>query len=199
MSKFRDRLGGTALYQVARLTSAVGRFQLDGEDHLTTAVSAQKPIVFAAWHGMTMMLVGFFRTRLDLSRIVLILPDDWRGAALVIFAKKLGAHPFPMNLEGDASMAAARRLAQLVKQVKAGQYCYLTPDGPFGPAYAIKPGLTYIAPKIRRHHSARWCLYSTQLPTQSLGSLYDSLSLQPYFGGSRRTHCCGEKGRFNGR
>ena len=149
MSSFGDRLGGNTLYQVARLTSATGRFQISGQAYLETAVSSQKPIIFAAWHGMTMMLVGLFRTRLDLSRIVLILPDDWRGAALVIFAEKLQAHPFPMNLEGEASMATARRLAQLVKQVKAGSYCYITPDGPFGPAYEMKPGLTYIAQKAK--------------------------------------------------
>ncbi len=149
MSSFGDRLGGNALYQVARLTSATGRFQISGQTYLETAVSSQKPLIFAAWHGMTMMLVGLFRTRLDLSRIVLILPDDWRGAALVIFAEKLGAQPFPMNLEGEASMATARKLAQLVKQVKAGSYCYITPDGPFGPAYEMKPGLTYIAQKAK--------------------------------------------------
>lgn len=147
MSSFGDRLGGNLLHQIGRLTGRTGRFHLNGEAHLQTAVSSQKPIIFAAWHGMTMMLVGLFRTRLDLSRIVLILPDDWRGASLVIFAQKLGAQPFPMNLDGEASMATARRLSQLVKQVKAGQYCYITPDGPFGPAYALKPGLTYIAQK----------------------------------------------------
>ena len=147
MSNLGDKLGGTGLYLLSGLTSATGRFQLNGEAHLQTALANGRPLIFAAWHGMTMMLVGLFRTRLDLSRIVLILPDDWRGTTLVIFAEKLGVQPFPMNLEGEASMATARRIAQLVKQVKAGRNCYITPDGPFGPAYAMKPGLTYIAQK----------------------------------------------------
>lgn len=147
MSSWGDRFGGHALYLAARLTSASGRFQLNGQAHFLTAIDSGKPIIFAAWHGMTMMLVGLFRNRLDFGSIVLILPDDWRGQTLVIFAEKLGAQPFPMNLEGDASMATARKLAQLVKVVKGGCYCYLTPDGPFGPAYVMKPGLTYIAQK----------------------------------------------------
>jgi lysophospholipid acyltransferase (LPLAT)-like uncharacterized protein len=147
MSSFGDKVGGNALYLAARMTSASGRFQLNGESHLQAAQASGKPIIFAAWHGMTMMLVGLFRNRLDFSSIVLILPDDWRGKTLVIFAEKLGAQPFPMNLEGEASMATARKLTQLVKLVKAGCYCYLTPDGPFGPAYVMKPGLTYIAQK----------------------------------------------------
>jgi lysophospholipid acyltransferase (LPLAT)-like uncharacterized protein len=147
MSSWGDRVGGNGLYLAARMTSASGRFQLNGETHLQAAQASSKPIIFAAWHGMTMMLVGLFRNRLDLSSIVLILPDDWRGKTLVIFAEKLGAQPFPMNLEGEASMATARKLAQLVKVVKAGCHCYLTPDGPFGPAYVMKPGLAYIAQK----------------------------------------------------
>ena len=147
MSSLGDKVGGNALYLAARMTSASGRFQLNGESYLQMAAASGKPIIFAAWHGMTMMLVGLFRNRLDLSSIVLILPDDWRGRALVIFAEKLGAQPFPMNLEGEASMATARKLAQLVKLVKGGCYCYLTPDGPFGPAYVLKPGLAYIAQK----------------------------------------------------
>lgn len=147
MSSLGDKVGGNALYLAARMTSASGRFQLNGESYLQMAAASGKPIIFAAWHGMTMMLVGLFRNRLDLSSIVLILPDDWRGKTLVIFAEKLGAQPFPMNLEGEASMATARKLAQLVKLVKGGCHCYLTPDGPFGPAYVMKPGLAYIAQK----------------------------------------------------
>ncbi|MCB8945000.1 MAG: hypothetical protein H6658_14715 [Ardenticatenaceae bacterium] len=176
MSSWGDRVGGNALYQLARLTSATARFQLNGEAYLQSALDNGRPLIFAAWHGMTMMLVGMFRTRLDLSRIVLILPDDWRGNTLVIFATKLGAQPFPMNLEGDASMATARKLSQLVKQVKVGQYCYITPDGPFGPSYVMKPGLTYIAQKAgalivpvgayARHSYAlnRWDRYTIPYP-----------------------------------
>ncbi len=96
---------------------------------------------------MTMMLVGFFANQYDLSRLVLILPDDWRGGTLTVFANKLGVTPFPMNLHGDASMASARQLAKLVRQVKAGRDAYITPDGPEGPSYEIKPGITFIAKK----------------------------------------------------
>lgn len=129
------------------MTSRFGRFQVTGIEHLQAAQARERPFIFAAWHGMTMMLVGFFATQYDLSRIVLILPDDWRGDTLRVFADKLGVTPFPMNLHGDASMAAARQLAKLVRQVKAGRDAYITPDGPEGPSYEIKPGITYIAQK----------------------------------------------------
>jgi lysophospholipid acyltransferase (LPLAT)-like uncharacterized protein len=176
MSSLGDRLGGSGLYFLSWLASKSGRFQLNGEAYFQESLDSGKPIIFAAWHGMTMMLVGLFRTRLNLSDNVLILPDDWRGTTLIIFAEKLGAHPFPMNLEGGEPMATARRIAQLLKQVKAGKHCYITPDGPFGPAYTMKPGLTYIAQKAgalilpigayarQGYHLPRWDRYIVPYP-----------------------------------
>jgi lysophospholipid acyltransferase (LPLAT)-like uncharacterized protein len=149
--KFIDRLNGNGLYQLSQLTRKTGRYRVAGLANLQTAVSTNRPIVFAAWHGMTMMLAGFFATQFNLSRLVLILPDDWRGQALTVFATKLGVQPFPMDLTEDGGMATARRLAKLVRLVKEGSYCYITPDGPEGPAYVIKPGTAYIAQKAKAH------------------------------------------------
>lgn len=147
MSSWQDKINGTALYGLASLTSRLSRFQVEGREHLQAAQARQKPIIFTAWHGMTMLLVSFFANQYDLSRIVLLLPDDWRGGALEVFAHRLGVEPFPMNLKGEASLAAARQLASLVRQVKAGRDAYITPDGPEGPSYIIKPGIAYIAQK----------------------------------------------------
>lgn len=146
-SSWQDRLGGTALYGLSRIISRFSRFQVTGLEHLQAAQARQRPLIFTAWHGMTMMLVGFFANQYDLSRIVLLLPDDWRGTTLIVFANKLGVTPFPMNLHDEASMATARKLAKLVRQVKGGRDAYITPDGPEGPSYVIKPGITYIAQK----------------------------------------------------
>ena len=129
------------------MTRRSGRFQVSGMEHLEAAKATGKPIILTAWHGMTMMLVGFFANFYDVSSIVLLMPDDWRGEALAIFASKLGAEPFPMNLKDEANMATARKLVSLVRKVKAGHDCYITPDGPDGPAYVIKPGVAFIAQK----------------------------------------------------
>ena len=144
---WQDKISGSVLHTWGRMTSRLSRFQVTGLEHLHAAQARERPLIFTAWHGMTMMLVGFFANHYDLSRLVLILPDDWRGTTLVVFANKLGVTPFPMNLHGDASMATARQLAKLVRQVKTGRDAYITPDGPEGPSYVIKPGITYIAQK----------------------------------------------------
>lgn len=149
MATLRDKLNGNGLYLLSQITRRTGRYQVDGLARLEVAKASGAPLVFAAWHGMTMMLVGFFANHYDLSRIVLLMPDDWRGAALNIFASKLGAEPFPMDLKSKANMATARRLATLVRRVRGGRGCYITPDGPDGPAYIVKPGVAYIAQKAK--------------------------------------------------
>lgn len=146
---FTDQLGGQALYRLAQMVRRTGRFQVDGRHYLEAARAAERPTILAAWHGQTMMLVGFFTQQMpyDLSRIVLPLPDDWRGGALAVFAQKLGMTPYRMNLAGDGTLATARQLTSLVRQVRQGYTCYITPDGPDGPAYQVKPGISYIAQK----------------------------------------------------
>lgn len=147
MTELRYRLGGNLLYTLSQLTRRTGRYHITGFEHVEAAKQAGQPLILAAWHGMTMMLAGFFLGHYNLHNLVLILPDDWRGETLTHWAKRLGVTPFPMNLHGDATMSAARKLAELVKLVKKGHDCYITPDGPDGPAYHIKPGVAYIAQK----------------------------------------------------
>ncbi|MCB8966253.1 MAG: hypothetical protein H6660_05100 [Ardenticatenaceae bacterium] len=147
MTKLRYQLNGTALYSLAQIVRRHGRFQVNGIENLQRAQASGRPLILSAWHGMTMMLVGLLADQFDTSKIVLLMPDDWRGESLKVFAKKMGARPFPMNLEATATMATARRLTELVREVKAGNHCYITPDGPDGPAYNIKPGVAFIAQK----------------------------------------------------
>lgn len=149
MTKLRYKLNGTVLYFLAQLVRQHGRFQISGVENLQQAQDSGKPLILAAWHGMTMMLVGLLADQFDTSNIALLMPDDWRGESLQVFAEKMGARPFPMNLEGTATMATARRLTELVREVKAGNHCYITPDGPDGPAYVIKPGVAFIAQKAK--------------------------------------------------
>jgi lysophospholipid acyltransferase (LPLAT)-like uncharacterized protein len=147
MSNLRDGLNGHGLYLLSQIVRKTGRYQVAGLHHLKEAQASGQPFIGVAWHGMTMMLVGFFQDHYDLSSLVLLLPDDWRGGALSVFTRKLGAQPFPMDLSGDGGMTTARRLASLVRRVRQGSDCYITPDGPDGPAYIVKPGVAYIAKK----------------------------------------------------
>ena len=146
---WRERAVGSGLYGLSQLLRRTAHFQVDGWEHLHQAQAQERGIIFVAWHGMTMMLASFFQNHLDLGRLAIILPDDWRGATLSVWTRKLGATPFRLHLEGDAGMASARKLAEVVRHLKAGRDCYITPDGPDGPAYVVKPGATFLSRKGR--------------------------------------------------
>jgi len=147
MSRLTDMLWGNGLYGISQIAHKTCRFQVSGMEHFRAAHATGRPVLYTTWHGMTMMLVGFYTDNDDVSRMVLLMPDDWRGASLEIFARKFGANPFIMNLKGDESMGTARRLTELVRKVKEGFNLYITPDGPDGPGYFAKPGVAYIAKK----------------------------------------------------
>jgi len=149
LSAARDRLYGRSLFLLLRIVRSTCRFNVSGLENLEAARETERPLVLVSWHGMIMMLVSFFSDKLDTSKIVLLMPDDWRGGALSVFASLGGAEPFPIDLTGSEGMATARKLAKLVRRVKQGDDCYIAPDGPDGPAYVIKPGAVYIAQKAR--------------------------------------------------
>ena len=94
-----------------------------------------------------MMVIGSLRQYIDLRSVVTIIPDDFRGDILAIFANKMGIYPEKINLNGDHSMEMSRKLVRIIRQISSGRNFLIHPDGPAGPAYVVKPGLTAIAQK----------------------------------------------------
>ena len=125
---------------------------------------------------MTMMLVGSLRKKMDITSFVAIMPDDHRGEALDVFARKLNVDSTPLNLEGDTTLGMSRKLIELMRKISSGKNFLIHPDGPAGPAYKVKPGLSYIAKKTgtviipigcycrHAYHVPRWDRYTLPMP-----------------------------------
>ena len=145
-SKPLYRLQGWGLSTYAGLVWRTARYRVEGQEHVDRAHASGRPLIIAAWHGMTMMLTGYIAAQEDLSQYVLVVPDDPRGAVLSIWARRLGATPFAISMKVD-SMVAARRLLALIRQMKEGKSLYLNPDGPDGPSHKPKEGVVFIARK----------------------------------------------------
>jgi lysophospholipid acyltransferase (LPLAT)-like uncharacterized protein len=140
------RLQGWGLSTYAGLVWRTARYQVEGRQHVHRVRTAGRPLIIAAWHGMTMMLTGYIAALEDPSQYLLVVPDDPRGAALSVWAQRLGASPFVISMEADP-MVAARRLLTLIRQMKQGKDLYLNPDGPDGPSHEPKQGVVFIARK----------------------------------------------------
>jgi lysophospholipid acyltransferase (LPLAT)-like uncharacterized protein len=144
-----DKLSGFGIHFLSVMVRKTCRFQVSGMEHFTGAFKGGKPVAITSWHGLTMMVVPFSFQHTEVKKFVTPIPDDYRGAVLDVFIKHLGAHPFPMNLHGDTTLSQGRQLVKIVRLLKVGRNFYIHPDGPAGPAYVIKPGLSYIAQKTK--------------------------------------------------
>jgi lysophospholipid acyltransferase (LPLAT)-like uncharacterized protein len=143
----KDQLNGFGLFFLSQIFRVSCRFQINGLENFHKAFESKKPLITPTWHGNQMIAITFVQKYSDISSFVTLMPDDWRGASLKVFADYLGAQPFPMNLYGDTTMDQGRQLAKIVRLLKGGKNLAIAPDGPDGPSYIIKPGLTYFAKK----------------------------------------------------
>lgn len=177
MSNLRDWLGAYSLHLYSQVMIRTGRYELFGQEHLDALEAAGKPVIWTSWHGMTMMIAGYVLRHFAGSEadIQLVVPDDWRGEALRGWAKLAGAKTFTISLE-ENSLVAARRLIDLVKQLKQGKQVYINPDGPDGPSGVPKPGISFLASRSgaavlpvglytkTRYQLPRWDRYSLPFP-----------------------------------
>jgi lysophospholipid acyltransferase (LPLAT)-like uncharacterized protein len=176
MAKIIDNINGTAFALLANILYRTSRFQIIGMENLQSALDREKPIMIASWHGMTMMLVTFIRKYLEFRSFMVIMPDDWRGKTLEVFTHRMHGEAFPMNLRGDSTLSMGRKLIELIRKIKGGKNLMLHPDGPAGPAYVAKPGLTFMAQKAdaaiipvgaycrHAYRVPRWDLYTLPYP-----------------------------------
>jgi len=140
---------------------------------------------------MTMMVAGFINKVANISKFAVIVPDDYRGDVLKIFANHQGAEPIQVNLSGDSTFGLGRKLVSLAKKMTAGKNFLIHPDGPEGPAYKVKPGLSFIARKSgafilplgcycrNAFHVNRWDRYTLPLPFSKIHIQLGSLMIIP--------------------
>ena len=169
-------ISGTILYLFSVLVFRTCRFRVSGIEQLESALEKGKPIIVTSWHGMTMMIAGFLRKTIDISSFMGIRPDDHRGDTLEVFGRKLGVDSIRLDLSGDSTLGSGRKLVSLVRKMSAGKNLIIHPDGPAGPAYFVKPGVTYLAKKTgaailpfgcycrHAYHVPRWDRYTLPLP-----------------------------------
>jgi len=152
------------------------RFHVSGIDQIEKMLEGGDPVIVTSWHGMTMMIIGFLKGKMDLSSFVGIIPNDYRGDILDVFGQKLGVEPIPLDLSGDSTLGTGRKLVGLVRKISSGKNMVIHPDGPAGPAYVVKPGLSFLAKKTgaailplgcycrHAYHVPRWDRYTLPLP-----------------------------------
>lgn len=181
------KISGYILYLFSILVYRTCRFSYSGPGEDELEENRGNPIIVTSWHGMTMMVIALLINKFDPTTFAVIMPDDHRGDALEEFSRHFGVDPIPIHLAGDTTLRMGRKLVGLLKKIKTGKNFLIHPDGPAGPAYKVKPGISFIAQKTgtkilplgcycrNAYHLPRWDRYTLPLPFSKvhihLGSL----------------------------
>jgi lysophospholipid acyltransferase (LPLAT)-like uncharacterized protein len=142
-----DRLSGNGLALITYIVKKTCRFQYSHFEHLKEAFASGQTVIVTSWHGLTLMAIPMATLYQEPGSYVVLMPDDWRGASLKVYADRMGATPFMMNLAGDNTLGMGRQFVKLVRQVLRDKNLFINPDGPEGPSQVIKPGITFVAKK----------------------------------------------------
>jgi len=193
LARHIERGEGKVLALYGSLLRATASFRVSGLEHLTSAVSGPVPTILAVWHGQNHPLLGYLPGVIDISRAVMIVPDDHRRRILESFVQSIGACAFAVSM-ADETLAGARRLRLLIRELRTRGLAYIAPDGPDGPARVPKPGIAFIAEKAGAQvipagaaawpclRQPRWDRYMLPLPFARL-----SIAFRPAIGAPRRT------------
>ena len=126
-------------YNLIKLTNQSYRLQVEGWGPVQQVLAAGESLVFSSWHGKSWVPAYFLR---DLGIYALTsLSRD--GSYMTEILHKLGWE----TIRGSSSRGASRSLLALYRKLQQGASTALTPDGPTGPIYEVKPGIIFLQEK----------------------------------------------------
>lgn len=129
---------------LVRLWGRSLRFELSDEDR-RHATKRDEPIAIVLWHNRLFLAAEFVR-RFRQGRPAYALVSASRdGAWLHAFFATVGLR----TVRGSSSRLGREAASALVEVLRAGHDIGITPDGPRGPCYDLKPGGLIVARRTR--------------------------------------------------
>ena len=121
-----------------RLIHLGNRWTVIGGDIPKELWARNQPFIVVFWHGRMLMTPFFW----DRKQPIHILHSAHGDGALI---GQLSAHFKGKTVVGSSSRGGARALREVVRTVKSGSSCAITPDGPRGPRMHGQEGVVAIA------------------------------------------------------
>jgi lysophospholipid acyltransferase (LPLAT)-like uncharacterized protein len=141
--KWHGRLGARAIHLLLSGLASTWRIDTGGAAS-NFARDLTEPVIFASWHNRLAVAMEFW------ARIHQIQPGLKLGALVSasrdggLLAKTL-EHFQVQPVRGSSSRRGPQALREAVSLVQAGYCVAITPDGPRGPKYQVKPGIVALA------------------------------------------------------
>jgi len=125
---------------VLRLLIATIRFEIVDEGGII-ARPPKGPMLFAGWHNRLLIIGPLYRTLFPGRPISVLISGSRDGEYLT----RILAHFQIGTARGSTSKKGGSAIRELLRRIADGQDSGITPDGPRGPRYVVKPGLIQAA------------------------------------------------------
>jgi len=147
--KLKTVLYGQLLVWATRLAPRILRLELHGLEHVRESVRQGRPIIFAGWHGHNFLtILSYSREIQKLCQGTIMVPDSDHGRIMEYYGSRTSLQVTTVNAALGPSQWA-RATITMIKQIRKGYCALLSPDGPDGPAYEVKPGIVYIGQQTK--------------------------------------------------
>jgi hypothetical protein len=125
---------------LVRLWGMSLRFETSPDD-LRNYSKRDVPVAFVVWHNRLFLTPEIFRRYRQGRPLVAIISASGDGAWLAAFFSFVGMRA----ARGSSSRLGREAATALVDALRAGYDIGITPDGPRGPCYDLKPGALIVA------------------------------------------------------
>ena len=115
-----------------RVLARTWRVRVVNEGYLFDLRRAERPFIFALWHGHLLPLLWHHRGQ----GVLVMISEHHDGELVARAAASLGYG----LIRGSSTRGADRALITIVRELTAGHEVAITPDGPRGPAETFAPG-----------------------------------------------------------
>jgi len=122
---------------LVRLLGATWRVDRGGLTAFDAAIGRGERCIFAFWHARLLPLVWTHR-----GRGIMVLVSRHRDGELITrIIERLGF----ATARGSSTRGGEEGLMDMLRRAQEDRLLAITPDGPRGPAGALKPGIVYLA------------------------------------------------------
>lgn len=133
-----------ALGTLLRLYLSTLRFKVDASSG-TALKESNSPRVIVVWHNRSLVIPIVFYRLLEPERIHCLISPSRMAAWEVSFFKRFRLR----SIRGSSTRRSVPSAMEMLRALKRGEDVGISPDGPSGPLYSVKPGALTIA---RRAH-----------------------------------------------
>lgn len=166
--RIKEKLIPLSAYNLIKWTNKSYNLKVEGWDSVEKLLNSGRSVVFSSWHGKSWVPAYFLRN-LGIYALTSLSRD---GSYMTDLLHKLGWK----TIRGSSSRGASRSLLSLYRKLDQGASTALTPDGPTGPIYEVKPGIIFLQEKadsllvpigvdaVWKKNFASWDQYLLPLP-----------------------------------